>query len=181
MYDFNPFREIKKLSEESEFMKQVNFVMDPVFAKYNNDAKNRESMRADIVKKRKHHEEMVRKGELTQSEFERLEKMGEFSIKEAAEREFDDFDVGPQSEEMPGREDYDAKEENDQHNNTIKDKLLAYLNQKPNDPATRQVHSEIHRAKIHSNPHEQDSSVVRVAGHTFIVPHGHSPHIKVVS
>ena len=114
MYDFNPFREIKKLSEVSDFMKQVRFAMDPVSAKSGDPgAKNRESMRAAIAKKRKHHEDMVRKGELTQSEFDRHEKMGEFDIKEAAEREYDDFDLGPQVEEMPGAEEYEAKQEND--------------------------------------------------------------------
>jgi len=220
MYDFNPFREIKKLSEDSDFMKQLRFVMDPVSAKYGDpSAKNRESMRAALVKKRKHHEDMVRKGELTQSEFDRLEKMGEFDIKEAkkfeshedcvqfymdakdlprsaaenecghrkddiaegSEREYDDFDLGPQVEEMPGAEEYEAKQENDKHEGMIKDKLLAFLNQKPHDHITKRVHGEIHRARVYANPHEQDSSVVRVAGQTFIVPHGHSPHIKVVS
>lgn len=182
MYDFNPFREIKKLSEVSDFMKQVRFAMDPVSAKSGDPgAKNRESMRAAIAKKRKHHEDMVRKGELTQSEFDRLEKMGEFDIKEAAEREYDDFDLGPQVEEMPGAEEYEAKQENDKHEGMIKDKLLAFLNNKPHDHVTKRVHGEIHRARVYANPHEQDSSVVRVAGQTFIVPHGHSPHIKVVS
>ena len=84
MYDFNPFREIKKLAENSDFMNNLRFVMDPVSAKQGDEgAKVREGMRADILKKRKHHEELVRKGELTQAEFDRLEKMGEFDIKEA--------------------------------------------------------------------------------------------------
>jgi hypothetical protein len=182
MYDSNPFREAKKIMQESDFMSQLKFVMDPVSAKYGDpNAKNRERMRGDLVKKRKHHEEMVRKGELTQAEFDRLEKMGEFDIKEAAEREYDDFDLGPQVEEMPGADEYEAKMENDKHETMIKDKLLGFLNKKPHDPVTKQVHHEIYRARIHANPHEQDSSVVRVAGQTFIVPHGHSPHIKVVS
>jgi hypothetical protein len=220
MYDFNPFREIKKLAENSDFMNNLRFVMDPVSAKQGDEgAKVREGMRADILKKRKHHEELVRKGELTQAEFDRLEKMGEFDIKEAkkfedfedciqfymdakdysredakrecghrkediaeaSEREYDDFDLGPQVEELPGAEEYEAKIENDQHENAIKDKLLAFLNKTPHNPMGKHVHNEIARARIYANPHEQDSSVVKVAGQTFIVPHGHSPHIKVVS
>ena len=106
---------------------------------------------------------------------------GRHTFSEAAEREYDDFDIGPQVEEMPGAEDYEAKMENDKHEAMIKDKLMGFLNKKPHDPVTKRVHHEMYRARIHANPHEQDSSVVRVAGQTFIVPHGHSPHIKVVS
>jgi hypothetical protein len=188
MYDHNPFREAKKIYENmspeeiTAYKKQLGAMLDPIGAKYGNPmAQNRENMRADLAKKRKHHEELVRKGELTQAEFDRLEKMGEFEIKEAAEREYDDFDIGPQAEEMPGADEYEAKMENDKHEAMIKDKLLGFLGKKPHDPLTKQVHHEIYRARIHANPHEQDSSVVRVAGQTFIVPHGHSPHIKVVS
>jgi hypothetical protein len=188
MYDHNPFREAKKIYENmspeeiAAYKKQLGAMLDPIGAKYGNPmAQNRENMRADLAKKRKHHEELVRKGELTQAEFDRLEKMGEFEIKEAAEREYDDFDIGPQAEEMPGADEYEAKMENDKHEAMIKDKLLGFLGKKPHDPLTKQVHHEIYRARIHANPHEQDSSVVRVAGQTFIVPHGHSPHIKVVS
>jgi len=226
MYDHNPFREAKKIYENmspeeiAAYKKQLGAMLDPIGAKYGNPmAQNRENMRADLAKKRKHHEELVRKGELTQAEFDRLEKMGEFDIKEgksfedmedcvqfymdakdydrkaaeneckngrhtfseAAEREYDDFDIGPQAEEMPGADEYEAKMENDKHEAMIKDKLLGFLGKKPHDPLTKQVHHEIYRARIHANPHEQDSSVVRVAGQTFIVPHGHSPHIKVVS
>ena len=282
MYDHNPFREAKKIYENmspeeiAAYKKQLGAMIDPIGAKYGNPmAQNRERMRADLAKKRKDHEEMVRKGELTQAEFDRLEKLGEFDIKEgiisegewsdhqdakeeqcikyhmdrglskeeaikecteeerewkkkitsestvkegksfedmedcvqfymdakdydrkaaenecrngrhtfseAAEREYDDFDIGPQVEEMPGAEDYEAKMENDKHEAMIKDKLMGFLNKKPHDPVTKRVHHEMYRARIHANPHEQDSSVVRVAGQTFIVPHGHSPHIKVVS
>ena len=188
MYDHNPFREAKKIYENmspeeiAAYKKQLGAMLDPIGAKYGNPmAQNRENMRADLAKKRKHHEELVRKGELTQAEFDRLEKMGEFEIKEAAEREYDDFDIGPQAEEMPGADEYEAKMENDKHEAMIKDKLLGFLGKKPHDPLTKQVHHEIYRARIHANPNEQDSSVVRVAGQTFIVPHGHSPHIKVVS
>jgi hypothetical protein len=188
MYDFNPFRQVKQMYENmspeeiAAYKKQLGAMLDPIGAKYGNPmAQNRENMRADLAKKRKHHEELVRKGELTQAEFDRLEKMGEFDIKEAAEREYDDFDIGPQAEEMPGADEYEAKMENDKHEAMIKDKLLGFLGKKPHDPLTKQVHHEIYRARIHANPHEQDSSVVRVAGQTFIVPHGHSPHIKVVS
>jgi hypothetical protein len=155
--------------------------MDPISAKYGDPAaKNRESRRAAIVNKRKHHEELVRKGKLTKAEFDRLEKMGEFDIIEASEREYDDFDIGPQVEEMPGADEYEAKMENDQHENMIKDKLLAFLNKNPHDPITKSVHGEIHRARIYASSFENDASVIRVAGQTFIVPHGQS-HIKIVS
>jgi len=223
MYDFNPFREIKKLMQEgSTFSGSKNQPSNP----------NTKMVKAPLLKKRKYFEDLVKKGEMTQAEFDRYDRLGEFegavfadtgepdgnsvregnfedfedciefymdakdlsreaarsechngrhTFSEAAEREYDDFDLGPQVEEMPGAEEYEAKQENDKHEGMIKDKLLAFLNQKPHDHVTKRVHGEIHRARVYSNPHEQDSSVVRVAGQTFIVPHGHSPHIKVVS
>lgn len=187
MYDFNPFREIKKLMQEGSTFPNKNepSVSNP----------NTKMVKAPLLKKRKYFEDLVKKGEMTQAEFDRYDRLGEFegavfadtgepdgnSVREAAEREYDDFDLGPQVEEMPGAEEYEAKQENEKHEGMIKDKLLGFLNQKPHDHVTKRVHGEIHRARIYSNPHEQDSSVVRVAGQTFIVPHGNSPHIKVVS
>lgn len=93
MYDNNPFREAKKIYEEekSDFMKKLQFVMDPVHAQYGDEgAQNRESMRAAILKKKNDHKEMVRRGELTQAEYDRLERMGEFDIKEA--KKFESFE-----------------------------------------------------------------------------------------
>lgn len=195
------------LAKAKSAMDNLNKVSNPtgapieqgnaVSASINADS-NRETMRKSIEKKRKYDEAQVRSGELPQSEFNRREVQGEYDlprkmdediniethpedVSEGSESEFDDFDTQIQPEELPGADIDAAKEEVEKHNATIKDKLMLFLNKKPNEPLTKQVHSEIHRAKIYSNPHEQDSSVVRVAGKTFVVPHGHAPHIKLVS
>jgi hypothetical protein len=180
MYDSNPFRQSKKIYENmspeeiATYKKQLSALIDPIGAKYGNPmAQNRESMRAALASKRKQHEEMVRKGELTQSEFDRLEKMGEFDIKEA----YDHFVMGPTPEEDPRFQDYEAEE--DHHENT-KNALLKFLEKDPHSSVTRRVKSEIHRAKIDLSPHGGNESLVRVAGNTFKVDHK-TGQVKVVS
>jgi hypothetical protein len=217
MYDFNPFREVKKYIEENK----------------DNVNKSFEMVKAPLNKKRKYFEDLVKKGEMTQAEFDRYERLGEFegavfadtgepdgnvSVKEgksfedmedciqfymdakdydrkaaenecrngrhtfseAAEREYDDFDTGGQSDEDPKMAEYEAKEENDKYEQDAKNKVLKFVSKNPNDPTAKKVKHEIDRARVYSNPHEQNSCVVHVAGTSFTVPH-HSDDVKVVS
>ena len=195
MYDFNPFREAKKLFKESDTFAKV---MDGI--------------KSGVSNKRKHHEEMVRKGELTQAEFDRLERMGEFDVKEEAQYEdfsdcveyymdakgwdrktaekecraknqsqfkeaYDHFEIGPTPEEDPRMDQYEAEED---HKESTKNALLNFLEKDPNNQTTKKVKSEIHRAKIDLSPQGGNESLVRVAGNTFTVHHG-TGEVKVVS
>lgn len=72
MYDINPFRDAKRYFEEAKARKQT------VASK-----EDKTQTQADLNKKRKFHMAMVKKGEMTQSEFERLEVKGEFEMKES--------------------------------------------------------------------------------------------------
>jgi hypothetical protein len=63
MYDINPFRDAKNYFEEAKESKTPT--------------------QADLDKKRKFHMAMVKKGEMTQAEFERLEVKGEFTMKKS--------------------------------------------------------------------------------------------------
>lgn len=72
MYDINPFRDAKRYFEEAKARKQT------VASK-----KSKTQTQADLDKKRKFHMAMVKKGEMTQAEFERLEVKGEFEMKES--------------------------------------------------------------------------------------------------
>jgi len=72
MYDINPFRDAKRYFEEAKARKQT------VASK-----KDKTQTQADLDKKRKFHMAMVKKGEMTQAEFERLEVKGEFEMKES--------------------------------------------------------------------------------------------------
>lgn len=72
MYDINPFRDAKRYFEEAKARKQtvVNKEVET-------------PTQADLDKKRKFHMAMVKKGEMTQAEFERLEVKGEFTMKKS--------------------------------------------------------------------------------------------------
>ena len=72
MYDINPFIDAKRYFEEAKARKQT------VASK-----KSKTQTQADLDKKRKFHMAMVKKGEMTQAEFERLEVKGEFEMKES--------------------------------------------------------------------------------------------------
>ena len=72
MYDINPFRDAKNYFEEAKARKQVAA-----------SKKDKTQTKADLDKKRKFHMAMVKKGEMTQAEFERLEVKGEFSMKDS--------------------------------------------------------------------------------------------------
>lgn len=87
MFDNNPFREASILYKRAileakypSLFDQMKSVMDPVYSKYDKGAAERESRRADIIKKRKHHEMLVQTGQLSQQDFDKLEKQGEFDI-----------------------------------------------------------------------------------------------------
>lgn len=71
MYDINPFRDAAKYFEEAKARKHTTSKEYKTLTK------------SDLDKKRKFHMAMVKKGEMTQAEFERLEVKGEFSMKDS--------------------------------------------------------------------------------------------------
>lgn len=72
MYDINPFRDARNYFEEAKARKKLA-----------DSKEDKTPTQADLDKKRKFHMAMVKKGEMTQAEFERLEVKGEFSMKDS--------------------------------------------------------------------------------------------------
>lgn len=163
MYDHNPFQIAKKMMMEAQagmppagasFKDQLMYVMggpaNP-YQKYIN-----------VDKKRKHHEEMVRQGKLTQAEFDRLERMGEFHVKEA----YDHFEMGPTPEEDPRAAEAEAE---DDHKRWVITKLHAFLDRDSNNKISQEVRKNINSAKVHVGP---DATHIDVGKHSFHLPHG---------
>ena len=164
MYDINPFEIARKYFAE------------------NKDVLN---MKPALKKKRADHEAMVRAGTLTQEEFDRLERQGEFDVKE--EHGFDDFDTQVQSEELPGQEDYEAKQSHQEHEEDVRKKILAFV-AKSGDHQLKEIPAMIHAATMHYD--NEGVTGVRIPRHgsahdsvsqwAFAVPHD-SDDVRVMS
>lgn len=191
MYDYNIFREVKKIMEEHQypFQRGLKYPYAPEGVPPTEGTvltiKGKKHIAKDMPEKRKFFEQEVRDGKMSPEEFHHYALSGEFvewhpheEVKE--EQGYDHFDLGPTPEEDPNFGAAEAQEEHERHVSHITDKLMKFLARNPSDTLAKHVKQDIGNASVHSNPHEPNSSVVRVAGKTFVVPHeGHQ--IKVVS
>lgn len=178
MYDNNPFRDAKKIYEEekSDFMKKLQFVMDPVHAQYGDEgAQNKESMRAAILKKKNDHKEMVRRGELTQAEYDRLERMGEFDIHE--EDDYQRLAQMDPREPFGSEEDYEAKQVDHERKASAIDHVKKFITSS-NSPHAAKIMKQLKSSEVLE--HDEDTSVVRVGETSFKVEHG-TGKVSVVS
>lgn len=138
-----------------------------------------------LNRKREHHEGMVRAGTLTQSEFDHLERQGEFNIKEG--HDFDDFDTQVQSDELPGQGDYEAEQSHKEHEEDVRKKILAFV-AKSGSHQLKEIPAMIHAATFHYNT--GGVTDVRIPRHgsahdsvsqwAFAVPHD-SDDVRVMS